>query len=273
MNDSRTHAVLDLESRALKAAKIERLLHLDRHSRSLTVLDIGCGSGGIAHHIATLPAGHRVHAVDTVDSRIVRDGYEFHLVTGTDLPFPAGTFDVVLSNHVIEHVGGADAQRAHLDEVRRVLDSSGVAYLAVPNRWRLIEPHYRLVGLSLWPRSWRSPYLRLLRRGDEYDVVPLAAGEIEAMLATAGFHASRLGVEAIRLTLDIERGGSLMARVARRIPDGVFRLLEPLLPTLTYRLELRRPHDPEQQPLAAGSMTGVGQERRDGSEKDLHVEP
>ncbi|HEX7173444.1 MAG TPA: class I SAM-dependent methyltransferase [Candidatus Limnocylindria bacterium] len=236
MNDHRTHAVLDLESRALKATKIERLLDLEQMSRSLAVLDIGCGSGGISQHIATRPAGHRVHGIDTVDTRIVKEGYTFQLVTGTALPFPSEMFDVVLSNHVIEHVGNIEAQRAHLDEVRRVLKPSGVAYLAVPNRWRLIEPHYRLPALSLWPRSWRTPYLRLLRAGEEYDVEPLEAGTIERMLATAGFRASRLGVQAIRLTLDIERGGSLLARGVRLIPDRLLRPLEPLLPTLTYRL-------------------------------------
>lgn len=237
MKDCRTHAVLDLKSRALKAAKIERLLHLDQLSRSLDVLDIGCGSGGISQYIATRPAGHRVHAVDTVDTRVVSNGYSFQLVTGTVLPFPSEMFDVVLSNHVIEHVGIGEAQRTHLDEVRRVLKPSGVAYLAVPNRWRLIEPHYRLPALSVWPRSWRTPYLRLLRGGHEYDVEPLGAGTVEEMLATAGFRASRLGVQAMRLTLDIERGGSLLARGVRHIPDGVLRIFEPLLPTLTYRLE------------------------------------
>ena len=237
MRHSRTHAVLDLESRALKAAKIERLLGLDQPSRSLTVLDIGCGSGGISHHIATRPAGHDVYAVDMVDTRVVTDGYRFQLVSGTALPFPSEMFDVVLSNHVIEHVGQVVAQRAHLDELRRVMKPSGMAYLAVPNRWRLIEPHYRLPALSVWPRSWRTPYLRLLRGGDEYDVEPLEAGTIEKMLATAGFRASRLGVQAIRLTLDIERHGSLLARGVRHIPDRALRPLEPLLPTLIYRLE------------------------------------
>ena len=237
MKDPRTHAVLDLESRALKAAKIERLLDLDQVSRSLTVLDIGCGSGGISHHIATRPAGHRVHAVDTVDCRVVSEGYAFHLVSGTGLPFPSEMFDVVLSNHVIEHVGNIAEQHAHLKEVRRVLKPSGVAYLAVPNRWRLIEPHYRLPALSVWPRRWRTPYLRLLRGGGDYDVEPLEAGTIEKMLVMAGFRVSRLGVQAIRLTLDIERGGSVLARVVRRLPSGLLRPLEPLLPTLTYRLE------------------------------------
>ena len=35
----------------------------------------------------------------------------------------------------------------HLREIRRVLRRDGLAYLAVPNRWALVEPHYRLALL------------------------------------------------------------------------------------------------------------------------------
>src|SRR3546814_9833619 len=67
------------------------------------------------------------------------------------LPFADDSFDVVLSNHVIEHVGEQPEQLAHLSELRRVLTPGGIGYLAVPNRWMLVEPHYRLAFLSWWP--------------------------------------------------------------------------------------------------------------------------
>jgi SAM-dependent methyltransferase len=66
------------------------------------------------------------------------------------LPFPDGTFDVVISNHVVEHV--ADPDR-HLSEIRRVLKASGVCYLATPNRWWLFEVHSRLAFLHWLPAS------------------------------------------------------------------------------------------------------------------------
>src|SRR3546814_5478078 len=72
------------------------------------------------------------------------EGYAFQVVDGTTLPYSNDTFDIVVSNHVIEHVGNADAQRHHLDEIRRVLAPDGVVYFAAPNRWRLVEPHFRL---------------------------------------------------------------------------------------------------------------------------------
>jgi 2-polyprenyl-3-methyl-5-hydroxy-6-metoxy-1,4-benzoquinol methylase len=69
--------------------------------------------------------------VDVNDERIITSGYAFTQVTGTLLPFPDTSFDVVISNHVIEHVGEPPEQLAHL---RRSIDFSSP------------------VGLSTWPR-------------------------------------------------------------------------------------------------------------------------
>ena len=66
---------------------------------------------------------------------------------------------------MIEHVGDESAQLHHLAELRRVLSKAGIGYLAVPNRWMVVEPHYRIAFLSWLPRGWRSPYLRLLGKG------------------------------------------------------------------------------------------------------------
>lgn len=234
------HAVLDLPSRRLKAMKIERLLGLDRlpPGTAVRLLEIGTGSGGIAHYFATHEViRYDVDAVDVIDQRRVPACYRFQLVEGTTLPFADASFDVVLSNHVIEHVGDAGAQQAHLGELRRVLKPGGLGYLAVPNRWMLIEPHYRLAFLSWLPRAWRTPYLRRSGRGDVYDCEPLRMAEIEAMLDAAALRHANVCIEALRLTFDIEKPGSLAERLAKSLPDWLLRPLVPLIPTLIYRLE------------------------------------
>lgn len=235
------HAVLDLPSRNLKALKIERLLDLAPGTAPLRLLEVGTGSGGIAHWFGTHPSGrYSVDAVDVVDNRLVREGFRYHVVTDTRLPFADASFDIVLSNHVIEHVGGRPEQLAHLAELRRVLREDGVGYLAVPNRWMLVEPHYRLAFLSWLPRPLRSPYLRLAGKGRVYDCEPLRLPEIERMFAASGLAARNLCVAALREVLAIERPGSWLQRTFARIPDALLQPLRGAIPTLIYRFARRR---------------------------------
>ncbi|MDR1648103.1 MAG: class I SAM-dependent methyltransferase [Zoogloeaceae bacterium] len=159
------HVARDLSSRLKKSQKIEWIirpyLHEADHSRKIKLLDVGTGSGYIAHYFATHPTLRcETSAVDMTDSREIREGFSFQQVSDTTLPFPDETFDVVISNHVIEHVGTISEQAHHLSELSRVLRKNGVIYLAVPNRWMLVEPHYRIAFLSWLPSSWRTPYLR-----------------------------------------------------------------------------------------------------------------
>ncbi|WP_205240160.1 class I SAM-dependent methyltransferase [Desulfoprunum benzoelyticum] len=236
--DRKPHAVLDLPSRQHKALKIERLLDLSARSKVIRLLEIGTGSGGIAHYFAT----HRsircdVAAVDVVDQRLLRDKYMFVLIKDTVLPFANGSFDVVISNHVIEHVGNRDAQSHHISEIHRVLKMDGIGYLAVPNRWMLIEPHYKLIFLSWLPLYLRSYYLRLARRGIFYDCEPLEKKELEKILDKNGFAYRNICTRAFRETLAIEKKHGLLSPMIKQIPDCWLDWLSPIIPTLIYRLQ------------------------------------
>lgn len=236
--DRKPYISRDLSSRNLKALKIERLLDLANLPRPIRMLEVGTGSGGIAHYFG---AHERlrcdVDAVDVHDNRLVTEGYRYHRVHDTQLPFADESFDVVLTNHVIEHVGDNNAQLRHLAEIHRVMKSNGVGYLAAPNRWMLTEPHFKLKFLSWWPNSWRTPYLRMMRKGDIYDCEPLQMRQLERMLDTAGFRYRNLCVEAWRMTLEIEQAHSLGARVLRATPDAMLAPLRRVIPTLIYRFE------------------------------------
>lgn len=230
------HAVLDLPSRRFKGLKIERLLDLANRRQPIRILEVGTGSGGIAHYFGTHPQLRcEVDAVDVHDNRLVIEGYRYHKVQDTQLPFAEESFDVVLTNHVIEHVGDEQAQRAHLAELHRVLRPDGVGYLAVPNRWMLVEPHYKLAFLSWLPCAWRTPYLRAMRKGNVYDCEPLQLGKLESLFAGAGFKYSNLCIDALRATLEIERPQALATGVLRKIPDGLLVPWRRLVPTLVYR--------------------------------------
>lgn len=239
-NKRQAHAVTDLASRHPKALKIERLLGLSAENGPLQVLEIGCGSGGISHYFATHPElACQVQAIDVHDNRQVFDGYSYTPVQGVELPFPDASFDVVISNHVIEHVGDAAAQLLHLQETERVLRPDGLAYLAVPNRWMLTEPHYRIKFLSWLPHGWRTPYLRWRGKGEFYDCEPLELGELEAMLKKTTLQFQNICIEGWRETFEIERPEHWSTQVLRHIPDGILKPLKLVIPTLIYHL--RRP--------------------------------
>jgi ubiquinone/menaquinone biosynthesis C-methylase UbiE len=237
-----SHAHLGLESRAKKALKIAKLLNLPKCARPITLLEIGTGSGGIALYFATqADQKFDVHAVDVRDARVIAKGYKFTLVNGTELPYENHKFDVVISNHVIEHVGTEEDQLHHLQEIHRVLKADGIAYLAAPNRWMLVEPHYKLLFLSWLPRSRRSAYLRLMGKGDFYDCEPLELKRLESLLKTAGFEASNVCMQAIRALVEIEKPGSRCIRlvvtgILKIVPDFLLNILAPIIPTLMFTL-------------------------------------
>ena len=237
--DSRSgHANLNLSERNLKAAKIERLLGLESASGPLRFLEVGSGSGGIAHYFGTHPSLEcKVEAVDVEDCRQISKGYHFTKVESPILPFNEAAFDVVLSNHVIEHVGGSNDQRLHLQELRRVLKPEGIGYLAVPNRWQWVEPHYKLAGLSWLPEQFRSRYLRWRGRGHHYDCRPLSVAQLERLFADAGFNFDQQHARALRLTYQLERPDALIwHHLLRRLPDSLYRLFRRAFPTLIYIL-------------------------------------
>lgn len=232
------HATANLASRRLKAKKIEILLGLKPSNEFLNFLEIGCGSGGISHYFAKHPELNCVvTAVDVHDSRQVHEGYGFQNVKDVFLPFEDKCFDVVISNHVIEHVGASKAQNIHLKEIYRVLKNDGVAYLAVPNRWMLTEPHYGVKFLSWLPRAWRSIYLRWSRKGKFYDCEPLQLHEIEEMLKKSDFFYQNKSVEGWRVTFDLEHSNQWSDKLLKIIPDVLLSPMKPIIPTLIFKLQ------------------------------------
>jgi SAM-dependent methyltransferase len=231
------HAHLDLASRRLKGLKIERLLDLAKREQPIRMLEVGTGSGGIAHYFGTHPDVRcEVDAVDVHDNRITTEGYHFQRVSDTRLPFLDEYFDVVISNHVIEHVGDECAQLSHLRELRRVMRPDGIGYIAVPNRWMLVEPHYRLAFLSWWPRGWRNVYLRAMRKGDVYDCEPLELHQLERLLAEASLGYGNRCIEALRVTFEIEFPHAAITRLLGNVPDRLLVPLRSLIPTLIYKI-------------------------------------
>jgi SAM-dependent methyltransferase len=110
------------------------------------VLDVGCGSGYIAHHLSAL-LGARVTGIDVrknVDAPI-----DYASFDGTHFPAAEATFDAVLLCYVLHH---AQDQSAFLSEVRRVLRPGGlvVIYEDIP------EADWDAALCRVHDRVWRG---------------------------------------------------------------------------------------------------------------------
>ncbi len=118
-----------------RSAKV--IAFLDRAGVALTgrILDAGCGGGGMPLSLAeeaSLVVG--IDPAERFQQAGVRLGQErgltnlhFALADGMYLPFPDGSFDLVLSHAVIEHVADAPL---YLREAARVLAPGGRMFLS-----------------------------------------------------------------------------------------------------------------------------------------------
>ncbi len=224
------HAILDAESRTKKAHKITSILTKRVELNGRRVLDIGAGSGHIAgHFVAEVGPEGEVVAVDR-HNQLQVGGFTFVAVTDEILPFTDASFDIVITNHVIEHVGTRRAQLRHLQEIARVLKPGGLVYLAVPNRWQLMERHFRLPMLSWLPLPLASFYVRMTGRGSHYDCTPLSKGALRRLFHEAQVPHEDVTLEAMRLLAQDEMSG-MMGRILARMPDMILYPLLALIPT------------------------------------------
>jgi len=172
---------------------------------AVEVLEIGSGTGGLLHILRE--RGYRVRGVELnreliEEARRWSGSLPIQPVEGTALPFADGSFDVVMSFDVFEHIPDSDA---HLREVRRVLRPAGAYLIQTPNKWsnvvfetirwrsltRFREDHCSLHTLGELRR-------RLARHGFEaraYDVPVVNAffrGKIREYIGPAGLLALRV---------------------------------------------------------------------------------
>lgn len=209
-----------------KAVKIISILQEYKNLADCRVLEIGTGSGYIAQALGQ--TSQAVESVDIVDDRKVRDGYNQTIVTDETLPFPDHGFDVVVTNHVLEHVPD---QAKHLSEIRRVLKDDGVVYLASPNKWWLTDPHYKLPFISWLPRSVAGVYLRLVKHR-KWDIYSVSLPRLKRLAGQAGLAVEDKSWDILRhpKTYGMKLPAAV-AMVARMTPNFLVKFLLNFLPT------------------------------------------
>lgn len=217
------------EVRRLKAEKVRRILSNCRALGESAVLDLGAGSGLLTSYLQ--PYCKSIAAADRDTAPFDIEGVSISVVEGVELPFDSNSFDIVIYNHVIEHVGDRAQQRRALVEIRRVLAPGGLLYLAMPNRWALVEPHYRLAFLSWMPQKLADAVVRRFRRGQWYDCNPLGRSDLMKLMGSAGFEVEDASLEAIQHVVDLELHPGWKRSLIARIPERLLRTGRSLLPS------------------------------------------
>jgi 2-polyprenyl-3-methyl-5-hydroxy-6-metoxy-1,4-benzoquinol methylase len=227
--------MLDEEGRRTKARKLIAVLEhaLGRTDLAgLSALDVGCSAGFIADELAA--AGARTTGVDIDEPGLTRarerfgDHVDFRLARGEDLPLGDDSVDVVVLNHIYEHVVDPAAVLA---DIHRVLRPGGALYLGLGHRWQVIEPHHRLPFLSWLPQGLADRYLRLTRRGEHYYeryATPAGLRRLTAAFDTWDYTLSVLA-EPARFS-----GEDLIPAWSARVPERALRLALPLVPTYLW---------------------------------------
>lgn len=163
--------MLNYESRIIKAKKIVAVLKSEREDLSgLSCLDIGC-SGGIITHYLSKHVGNIIgvdideNAIAKANQQYSGNNCKFLYADSMNLPFEDASFDIVICNHIYEHV--PDSTKL-VKEIHRVLKKGGICYFAAGNKYMIKENHYKLYFLSWLPQKLADLYIKKFRNIEHY---------------------------------------------------------------------------------------------------------
>jgi len=104
--------------------------------RNKIVLDAGSGEGYGSHFLAGAAAAVTgvdisKEAVNHAAGKYIRDNLNYQEMNLMDLTFAEGSFDVIVSSQVIEHLNEPDK---FLNGIKRILKKDGLAVICTPNK-------------------------------------------------------------------------------------------------------------------------------------------
>src|SRR3989344_6158839 len=167
--------ILDKKSRLIKTNKILAVIkdYSNKNKKILNnfkCLDIGCSAGLITKFISK--NFNQTTGIDTdfntikLAKKLSNKNLNFVNASALNMPFKNNSFDLVICNHIYEHV--PDAQKM-FNEIYRVLKKDGFCYLSAGNKYNIIEGHYKLPFLSWLPKPLAHVYLQATNRGKIYE--------------------------------------------------------------------------------------------------------
>ncbi len=203
-------------------------------------LDIGCGSGGIAAHIAPRVSTMlgmdpepwtrwQTLACSQPNLKFLHGGYDHQPAL-----LPPASVDVVICNQVYEHVPDPCAL---IEFIHRILKPGGYCYFAGPNLLFPIEPHVYWPFVHWLPRRWSKRLMRMLgsTRGEDLDAFSTHVWQLKAWLRPH-FQLANAVPFILREVLPAQHCGRFWRTLAR-VPEQVFKILNPLSPGFVFVLK------------------------------------
>ncbi len=234
--------ILDEKSRSIKTNKIlsvikDYCIKNNKDFKIFTCLDIGCSAGLITNYISK--NFKKTIGIDTDESAIKsaknlsNKNLTFVKASALKIPFKDNSFDLVICNHIYEHVPNAQKM---FNEIYRVLKQDGICYLSAGNKYNIIEGHYKLPFLSWLPQSLANLYLIITGRGKIYEEKHFSYFKVKRMLRKFEINDYTLKIiknpEKYSLT-DISKKGSFILK----LPLFIFKILYLFIPTYIFILK------------------------------------
>jgi SAM-dependent methyltransferase len=228
-----------------KRHKVDKMLAILREAGSISeekkrlAVDIGCSGGFFTAAIApyfrsVLGVDIDLHALRLANEERQHSNLYYVDADSMRLPLDDGSVDLVICNHVYEHV--PDPVRM-FREIFRVLADDGICYLGAASRWTPVEPHYHLPFLSWLPKPMAHRYMRLSGKGDYYYENLRSYGGIRKLVVD--FQVDDYTLKVIR-DPDLFHARDLIPRggIMDRLPMWIWKVFYRVLPT--YILILRK---------------------------------
>lgn len=117
--------------------------------------------GGSSFNWSMVPERPRLTILDVYDHRNKAEWATYIVGDGCRTGFPSGSFDIVFSNSVIEHVGGYERQKSFASECIRC--GRGF-FVQTPNKWFPLDTHTLLPFAHWLPQRLFRKLLRFAPR-------------------------------------------------------------------------------------------------------------
>ncbi len=186
--------------RDLKAKKIISILQKDIIIQNKIILEIGSGFGYIIDQFQkkgsyAIGIDKSINLVKSAKDR--NKNCEYIHGNGFLIPIKQNSIDVIILNHVIEHI---KFKEDLLKECNRVLREEGIIYIATPNKYFFFDPHTKIPFFGYMSEKMH----------DRYNIHNLSRKEIMELFRQYKFSYKYLSLDIIRNLNEFEEYNKLV---------------------------------------------------------------